>query len=109
VNSKISTAWRVAGSELGVRVIAPYEIQTNSGELIVLEAWLPDFGSPTGAIALSSGSRGLRRKLVGRWCSILGKSYETYARAPFIETLDDWGWYGPSGAAPSWFTGVRYA
>lgn len=34
--------------------------------------------------------------------------YELYARAKFVETLDDWGWFGDPAAVPSWFGGHKY-
>jgi|SRR5215472_2903149 len=104
MNSKIISAWQIAGADLGIRVIAPYEAKTDLGEVIACEAYLPDFGSPTGAIALSYDATGaFRTGLRGHWCSVLYKPYEAYDRALFVETLDDWGWFGPGGTEPGWY------
>ena len=35
-------------------------------------------------------------------------SYEPYRRELYIDTLNDWGWFGPSTAEPSWFTGAYW-
>jgi len=74
----------------------------------IATAWLPDFGSRTGAIALSSDvTQKLKPELVGHWCSTLFDIYEAYDRQQFIETLNDWGWYG-AGCPPHWFAGNAY-
>jgi hypothetical protein len=104
MNSKISSAWQIAGADLGVRVVAPYDAKTGSGEVVACEAYLPDFGSPAGAIALSYDATGARRtRLDGHWCSVLAEPYEAYDRGLFIETLHDWGWFGPTGMQPDWY------
>jgi hypothetical protein len=108
MNSRISNAWHIARADLGVRVIAPYEARTGSGEVVACEAYLPDFGSPAGAIALGHDATGGRRtKLDGHWCSVLYEPYEAYDRTLFIETLNDWGWFGPTGMEPDWYAGAR--
>jgi hypothetical protein len=33
----------------------------------------------------------------------LYEPYEAYNRALFVETLNDWGWFGPTGMAPDWY------
>ena len=40
----------------------------------------------------------------GLYPSLLGESYRAYDRELFIDTLNDWGWYG-GGDPPSWYTG----
>ncbi len=108
MNLKISTAWKAAGADLGVRVIAPYEVRTGPDDVVVCEAFLPDFGSPTGAVILGYDSASaVRARLAGRWCSVLHKPYEHYDRALFIETLDDWGWFGSSYMEQDWRSRAR--
>ena len=108
MNLKIKNAWQAAGMDLGVRVITPCEVETLSGESLVCEAHLPDFGSPNGATLLSHDATSmLRDQLPGRWFSVLYEPYERYDRDLFVETLNDWGWFGPVDAAPSWYVGAR--
>jgi hypothetical protein len=108
INSDMSAAWLVAAQTLGVRVTAPYEIRLESGESIAFEAWLPDFGAPGGAIVLDLADQtGREQWLPGRWCSKLSDDYEQFDRALFVDTLNDWGWYGP-GQPPAWFKGYNY-
>jgi len=108
MNVKITSAWQEAATDLGIRVIEPYATKDSSGTCVQCEAFLPDFGSPSGAVALSyDDTDTLRRSLEGQWCSTLFGSYEAYDRQHFIETLEDWGWFGPSGEEPNWFSGKR--
>ncbi len=33
------------------------------------------------------------------------RSYAKYSRDLFVDTLNDWGWYGPEYGSPQWFSG----
>jgi hypothetical protein len=101
----MSKAWLDAASDLGIRVIAPYSMTMPDGSIAIAEAFVPDFGSPGGAIAISVGNPlGNDAKRIGKWCSILYESYRVYDRELFIGTLDDWRWFG-EGNAPDWYSG----
>ena len=98
----------MAADDLGIRVLTPYETRGASGALIRCEAWLPDFGSPAGAVVLSySHTEGLMPELEGHWYSVLYDSYEIYDRRHVIETLDDWQWFA-AGPPPDWYTGAPW-
>ncbi len=68
-----------------------------------------EFSSPEGMLCSirESSNRNLNDRCEadgqGASRSVLGASYLTYDRPLFIETLNDWGWFG-EGAAPAWFT-----
>ncbi len=104
IDAKISDAWRNAASDLGIRVVAPVTVGTSQFEAHVL-----DFGSATGAIAMSDRSR-LFDELTKKsyWCSVLGEIYRTYDRQLFIDTLNDWQWCGAPGKVPTWYTGTSW-
>jgi hypothetical protein len=43
----------------------------------------------------------------GYYCSALNPlSYANYERDSFIETLNDWGYYGADSKKPKWYTGT---
>jgi hypothetical protein len=108
MNSKISAAWQTAGSELDVRVVAPCEVRTASGKVVVCEAYLPDFGSPKGAIVLGyDGTDTFRSQLGEYWCSVSYEPYEKFSPTLFVDTLNDWGWFGAIGMQPNWYGGAR--
>lgn len=57
VNDKLVAAWLGASKDLEIAVTAPYRVVASGEELLLCEAFLPDFGSPTGALAVSPRSR----------------------------------------------------
>ena len=108
LNEAIVSAWLEAASDLGVTVIAPYRLGRIGDQTLLCEALLPDFGSQAGAIAITARSRRRTRPILreaNRWHSELGDGYANYKRKLFVETLNDWGWYGQEHLKPDWYTG----
>ena len=106
LDSKMIIAWLLAAEDLGIRVTAPVTLRDSSGNAFLCEALLHDFGSPTGAIILSARTeRRLRAEgrdpLKGYWASIGG--IRAYARKQAMDTLEDFGWFGPRAALPEWY------
>jgi hypothetical protein len=101
------TAWLEAARELEIRVVAPYEVRLADGATIEVEAYLPDFGGPNGAIAvpLHDVERGELASHSQHFVSQVGDSYRSFERTHFIDTLDDWGWHGPVALRPAWYSG----
>jgi hypothetical protein len=79
----------------------------SDGDTVQVEAFLPDFGGPHGAVvvALHDDERFLRASATHHYVSGLGDSYREFEPDWFRETLDDWGWYGPTSRRPAWYTG----
>jgi hypothetical protein len=110
MDQQISHAWRQAASDLGIRVVAPFKLVSERGEVKWFEAHILDFGGPKGTVACSQSSwRGDLRKSLGYYPSILYPTYRIYVRQLFIDTLDDWGWFGSPGDQPSWYTGKPWS
>jgi len=108
LNEKITAAWLEASKDLGIAVVVPYRVETTGPTPLWSEAFIPDFGSPTGAVVISSMSRRMVRPVLRegkRWHSELGNGYGKYSRQHFIETLNDWGWFGQEHLRPDWYTG----
>ena len=108
LNEKITAAWLEASKDLGIAVVAPYRVETTGPTPIWCEAFIPDFGSPTGAVVLSSKSRRMVRPVLReakRWHSELGDGSRKYSRRYCVETLNDWGWFGQEHLKPDWYTG----
>jgi hypothetical protein len=99
LDQKLIGSWLKVASELGVRVIAPYMMRAPDGSDIECEAYVPDFGSPSGAVVLSGKTerreRARLKSLIGVWHSIDARGSR--------ECLEDWEWFGPPGSAPSWY------
>ena len=72
---------------------------------------LRDFGNARGTIICSSigpvpDDVWDAAQEAGFYISALNPSvYESYSRATFMETLDDWGYFGDPSQRPEWFTG----
>ena len=90
VNEKLVAAWQEASQDLGIAVTAPYTIHTSGRGMVRCGAYIPDFGSPTGAFAINSRTRREARPLLRKanhWHSEM--SYLRYDRRVFIEMLND--------------------
>jgi hypothetical protein len=103
-------AWLTAGIELGIRVEAPAQVIIR-GEAVECSAFLPDFGSVNGAAVFSLlGSIELPKTAdPDPFCSLLNADqYENFDRNHFIDTLNDWGWFG-NGDPPDWYSGAIWS
>jgi hypothetical protein len=110
IDPDISKAWQQAAADLGIRVVAPFTLTMADGQALEFEAHVLDFGSRTGAIAMSQESRKFDEMAqLGHWCSVLTESYRTYDRQFFIDTLNDWGWFGDAGNTPKWYSGKPWS
>ena len=102
-------AWIDASRDLGIRYIHPFTFTTRDGRrLTTTGGWLPDFGGPQGTLLLTRFDpdwMDVDDSEVRYYSSALNpRGYEPYRRPRYIETLNDWGWFGAS-APPPWFTG----
>lgn len=97
--------------DLGVRIIAPFALTTTAGESLLYEAHIVDFGGAKGTVVglLDRDSLTDSRRQQGYFCSDLSGSYRIYNRDLFMDTLNDWQWFGKEGAEPSWYTGKKWS
>ena len=111
MDARISDAWREAGTRLKVRVVAPFTFELPDGSTVDVEALLPDFGGPQGAlvVALADEARGNRAAAGPYFVSLLADSYCRYEEQLFRATLDDWGWFGAALERPPWYTGQPWS
>jgi hypothetical protein len=101
VDTRLVAALEQASSDLGFRLVSPFDAVTVDGRSIEVEGYLPDFGGPDG-IVLVSFERRLKLGALMLPISILPKEYRKYRRKDFVSTLRDFGWHG-AGARPTWF------
>ena len=110
VDEAISQAWLQAGADLGIRATAPFTLHVSDLEAITYEAHVLDFGGPKGTVTGVLDDKLIDcRSVQGYYWSNLAPSYRSYKRKCFIETLNDWGWFGPSELRPSWYTGKPWS
>jgi hypothetical protein len=109
-DENISLAWVEAAADLGIRVLAPFQVTTDEGNIFIFEAYIAEFGSPQGTVVGNIDNRipGVRQNN-GFFAADLGPSYRIYARQLFLDTLNDWGWFGDEGKEPPWYTGQPWS
>jgi len=110
VDEAISQAWLQAAADLGIRVTAPFTLHVSDVEAITYEAHVLDFGGQRGTVVgVLEDELSDCRTVLGYYCSNLASSYRSYRRQYFIDTLNDWGWFGTSEFRPPWYTGKPWS
>jgi hypothetical protein len=106
----ISEAWQRAAIDLGIRVEAPFLWHGAEDEGLQCEAHVKDFGGLHGTVLIDLDSTLDIEKLKTSYVvSKLGPGYRTYQRQLFIDTLNDWGWFGDDAKKPQWYTGKSWS
>lgn len=111
LDDKIVSAWGEAASSLGVRVLAPHSVDCSDGTVLVVEAFLPDFGGPQGVVGVALDDRERCERAIGtnHFVSQLASSYRRFDVTRFRDTLNDWQWFGSPDDRPGWYTGKPWA
>jgi hypothetical protein len=111
LDERISSAWLNAATDLGIRVIAPFSVPIITGESLLYEACIVDFGNPKGMVVGLPDRDPMSdiRTRHGYASSDLSAAYREYGRDLFIDTLNDWQWFGKKGEEPPWYTGEKWA
>lgn len=107
---KVIQAWKKASTDLHIKVETPFVIMTET-ESIKFPMLIHDFGLEKGTIILDIDDYRDLSDIPGEhgyYCSCLGPGYAQYDREEFIDTLEDWGYYGDSRQKPIWYEGKYY-
>ena len=107
---RIVEAWRAAAADLGIRVTAPFALPgPRGGAPVEFLALVHDFGAPAGALVCAAHDWDALESAGGACgyfvSGLYPDAYANYDRGQFIDTLEDWGWFG-GGPPPSWYAGV---
>jgi len=109
--SQFLEAWKTAALELKLKIEIPFSIKLENEKEILVPLRIENFGSNQGTI-VSTVDEMLSFKLLqqnGFYCSALDTlSYSVFDRDLFIDTLNDWGFYGDSSDQPDWYTGCAW-
>jgi len=76
------------------------------------EGHVLEFGGPKGTVfGIIDAERNTKKSRTenGYFASDLSLTYRRYNRQLFIDTLDDWKWFGLEGKHPSWYTGKNWS
>jgi hypothetical protein len=107
-SEKMLDSWRTAVKDLNIKIQSPFYITTKNEQRLKFDLLVEDFGCQKGLIIMSaSNMHGLKAiNENGYSYSALNlKTYSTYDRQLFIDTLNDWGYFGDSSKTPGWYTG----
>jgi hypothetical protein len=109
IKKEIISAWRKAKDDLEIRIDPELALTLKDRTDTFL--FIENFGGPNGTIAISADDTMDFKELtqMGFYCSALADSYSTYDRILFIDTLNDWGFYGDKEAVPNWYEGHIYS
>jgi hypothetical protein len=103
--SKVIDAWKMAEVDLNIKIEVPYFLTNEDGQVINHTLLVRDFGSKLGTLIFSTTEMfGFdTAKRYGYYCSALNfDEYSNYNRELFIDTLNDWGYFGDNLKRPDW-------
>jgi hypothetical protein len=90
-------------------------VETAAGS-VTFAVFLPDFGSKNGMVVgllgwhLFDAEETAVANAAKLYLSALNpETYSTFDRDHFVDTLNDWGWYGPDDEQPAWYGGASRA
>lgn len=105
--NKLIKSWSEASKDLNIKIKTPFIIKDNNRK-IIFELLVENFGCKKGTIIITINE--LEKinipEKYGFYCSALNPiNYSVYNRQYFIDTLNDWGYYGEKAETPIWYTG----
>ena len=106
--TKVVAAWRQAAADLGFEFTSPFVLTLSDGSHHEHLGLVHRFGRHIGALisVLHEPSEKIPRPTGDDYYwSILGPGHGRYERQSFIDTLDDWQFFGPESERPPWYTG----
>jgi hypothetical protein len=109
---KVILAWRQAADDLQIKIQSPFVLTTADNRTIQYSLLIENFGSKPGTLILSTDemTEFSTAEQFGYFCSTLNPdSYSTYDRANFIDTLNDWGYFGDTSKKPNWYSGKAWS
>ncbi len=111
VEVNVVAAWREAAKDLGVQFTAPFSLQRDGHHIDTL-GLVHQFGRRLGTIiSVIDEPSSLAKHPADDdyYWSQLSESYTRYDRQFFIDTLDDWQFFGEESERPSWYSGKPWS
>jgi hypothetical protein len=102
VVTALGETWLAASKDLGVRVTAPFVLETESGSRFNFDALVHDFGSAKGMVLMEKWDSAKADAAVAQGFGFSCLDAGAYDRESTIEVLIDWGWCGLKTAVPKW-------
>lgn len=112
IEAKVIAAWKMAANDIGIQITSPYAVTLEDGGTYEYLGLVHQFGRRIGTIigVLDAPSMQSPHPTSDDYFySILGASYEQYDRQLFINTLNDWQFFGPDCQKPVWYSGKPWS
>lgn len=109
--AKVVAAWQHAAEDLGIKFMSPFVVTLHDGRTVEFLGIVHQFGRRVGTLisVLKEPSEKTRFPANDDYCrSILGSVYGRYDRQLFIDTLDDWQFFGSEAERPAWYSGKSW-
>jgi len=106
IESKVVAAWKEASVDLGFQFTSPIVVTLPDGSRQEYLGLVHHFGRRVGtliSVLYEPSERFDHSTNDDYYWSILGPGYGQYKRDDFIETLNDWGYFGPVDRRPDWY------
>jgi hypothetical protein len=107
--AKVVAAWKEAAADLGIRFTSPVVVASSEGHEHL--GLVHQFGGRVGTLIRVLQEPSEHAPLPAGddyYWSVLGPGYGRYERQSFIDTLDDWQFFGPAGERPDWYSGKSW-
>jgi uncharacterized protein YchJ len=109
-DEKLIKAWKTAAEELGLDIISHLQMNTENGK-VSYPVFVKHFGRKKGTIIARHAlfmDYPMPKDKDYYFSAVNRDSYSKYNRESFIETLEDWGYYGDKASKPEWYNGHVY-
>lgn len=110
--TKVVAAWREAAAELGIRFTSPFTITTPEGHSQEHLGLVHQFGSKYGALVAVLNEPSENKALPAGdnyfWSVLSPVNYGQYDRQLFVDTPNDWQFFGSDLERPSWYSGKSW-
>jgi hypothetical protein len=109
--ARVVAAWKEAAADLGIRFTSPFVVASADGCSHEHLGLVHQFGRRVGTLVRvlhEPSEQSPHPAGDDYYRSILGSGYGRYERQLFIDTLDDWQFFGAESERPAWYTGKSW-
>ena len=109
--ARIVAAWKEAAADLRIQFTSPFVVPLQDGRTHEHLGLVHRFGRRIGTLIKvlhEPSEKSPHPAGDDYYWSILGPGYCRYERQSFIDTLDDWQFFGPEAERPEWYTGKSW-
>jgi hypothetical protein len=106
--AKVVAAWKQAEADLGIQFTSPFNAPSADGSTQEHLGLVHRFGRRLGTLIRvlhEPSEKSPHPAGEDYYFSILAPGYGLYERQLFIDTLDDWQFFGPDCERPAWYSG----